>query len=143
MRPAIRSHTSKDQDAVSAKTALHCSPADDRARQEFKDSTSIAAILKRHGYMPGQIPPASPLPSGEWNYDLDLHSAHLLLDEASANYRQLPEKLRTEFPTYASFLAALEDGRLVLSHTAPVGSGVSQPLPDGAGGGSGAAPPSA
>lgn len=128
MRPATRSHISKDQDAVSRACGIACDPADTRTRQEFKATSDVANILKRHG---ANLNPA-PMPFGAVDFDLDLQTAYETVAKVTRGYHLLPEAVRAAYPDIRSILTALANGEVIDFNPAAEGSPAKQGNPQAA-----------
>lgn len=129
MHPATRSPISKDQDKVSASCALSCPPSEDRARQEFKGECDTLSILKKYG--PGVLAPRHR--SGVRDYDLDLQSAMIAVNEVDKAYRNLSPELRERFKSLPALMTAIANGEEVqLKPPATADAGSTTPAADGA-----------
>lgn len=118
-----------DHDAITAQCGLSCPPEEMKTRQEFRDEADINTIVAR--FYPFAPPQSRPVTFGEQDMSLDLHSAILAVQTAREAYADVPPKLREAFPTYADFVQAVADGRLVITSEEPteVPSGGSSEAP--------------
>lgn len=116
MQPAIRTQVDELQDQYSDEAGLDCSGDKDMARQEFKEEADVNTILLRFGLGASH---GLPKTFGETDYDLDLQNALHAIRDAKAAHSRLPEELKADYPTWQSFLNAVESGRLT-----------SEPLPE-------------
>lgn len=111
----LRDQTAADQDSVSKATGLACDPSDNKVRPEFGPDTHIATILARN-------PLLSPLTAsrfGEQDFSGDLMEAFQADRNAEAIYRDLPQALRDQYPTWRMFWRALTTGELRLEDAQP------------------------
>lgn len=83
-------------------------PEKDKARQEKKDEADINVILKKFGVQPSNRTPLFT----EVDYDLTLQSALDATHQAKEAYSQMPRQLRDKYPTWQSFLTALDAGAI-------------------------------
>lgn len=97
----------------------------DRARQEFKDEADINYMLSRFGITAPRGAPTY----GEWDDTIDLMTAITAVQEAREGYRKLPSELRDKFPSMEAFLAAVDNGSLVLKSEDPPAPAPAQPPP--------------
>lgn len=104
--------TQRDQfdgrgDEISAMTAKSFVGAVDVTRQEFLRETDVNYILQRYG-LPGAQNPRF----GEQFADVDLQRAIQLQEELAEAYQRLPERLRRDYGSWGSIIAAADRGEL-------------------------------
>lgn len=112
MHPATRTQVDGLGDAVSAATGKVFDPAEDMARQEFREESDVNYQLSRYGV---DVPLRRNPQFGEVDWDLDLHGAHIAFHNAQFAFVQLPEELRQRFRTPSEMLDAMNSGELALA----------------------------
>jgi len=118
----LRDQTATDQDAVSKASGLVCDPSDNKVRPEFGPDTHIPTLLARFP----SLNPLSPARFGEQDFSLDLTDAVHADRNAEAIYRDLPQALRDQYPTWRMFWKALTTGELRIEDADP-DSGAASP----------------
>lgn len=98
----------KDQLSPSEKVGVKCDPKEDRARQEFKAESETSTILARFGA--GQAFPARRLENGEVDFDLDLATAHRVVQESRDAWFRLPLEVRQKYRNWMELQGAVEAG---------------------------------
>lgn len=78
------------------------------ARQEFKDEADVNKILQRFGV----TAPQRQVIYESVDYDLDLQTAHIAIDQAKEMHQKLPRDLREKYPTWQAILNAIHNGSL-------------------------------
>lgn len=99
-----------DHDAITLECGLSCPPGETLTRGEFKDEADVNTIVAR--FYPFAPPMARVPQYGEQDMSLDLHGALLTVQSAREAYSEMPESIRSRFPTYSEFVQAVADGKL-------------------------------
>lgn len=83
-----------------------CTAEEDKARQEYKQSSEIGYQISRFGV-------GHPVAHGEFDYDnLDLTRAYELVNDASERWLRLPRVIRDRYHSWAAVEAAASSGEL-------------------------------
>lgn len=107
MRPPVTNQT----DAVingNEHPRIDCSTMPDITRQEFKLEADINTIVNRFG-LTGQIALRPPV-FGERDFDIDLHTGFIAIEEAQRGFLALPRELRAKYRNPQGLLNAVHDG---------------------------------
>lgn len=109
MRPPVRDHENflqlADQFPEEFEPRIVCTVEEDRCRQEFKNETDLSFLLRKYG----ALPPLQSFPQAEVDFDLDLLSAKMAVEDARAAYDAFPRVLREQL-SFQGFLAAVANG---------------------------------
>lgn len=105
-------------------------------RQEMAEETDINVIMRRVGA--GQAVSSRPLKFGVMDFDIDLLSFRTSVDYAFSVYERLPDSVRSRYPSWQQFVAAVVSGQFRADAEAAAGadSKSDQPSPQGAAGSS-------
>lgn len=107
MRPPITNQTRAILEG-NEHPQIDCSDLPDMTRQEFKLEADINTIVNRFG-LTGQIALRQPV-FGERNFDIDLHTGFLAIEEAQRGFLSLPRELRAKYRNPQGLLNAVHDG---------------------------------
>lgn len=91
--------------------AVRCDPAEDKARQEFKDESDVNVLLRRFGAGGFE---ARPVVYGTQDFDTDLQTVYAAAAVAQDGWLKLPEHVRRRYPGWPELLAAVDRGEAVL-----------------------------
>lgn len=83
-------------------------PNVDATRQEFKKEADVNTILNRFA-VTGVMPPLRTPIYGERDFDIDLHTGYLALDDAQRAFNKLPRQLRERYGTFTGLLDAIHN----------------------------------
>lgn len=83
-------------------------PNVDATRQEFKKEADVNTILDRFA-VSGVMPPLRTPIYGERDFDIDLHTGYLALDDAQRAFNKLPRQLRERYGTFTGLLDAIHN----------------------------------
>lgn len=84
---------------------IACDPAEDKARQEFKEDSDINVQMRRYGV-------GHAFEVGSVDYDLDLQASIEAVNAAHDAWRRLPANVRDKWPSWDALQAAAESGEL-------------------------------
>lgn len=136
MHPATQTQTDP-----SLTVGIACDPDTDQTRQEFKDDSDVNKLLARFGAIPhtGETPVF-----GEYDFDLDLQTAHEHIQQAAEAHNALPASLRAAYPSWMALAAAMASGEVTVKaapvkKTEPQKAAASPEVPSGGDGASPAA----
>lgn len=113
------------QDEVALACGIHCTPEEDRTRQEFRDEVDVNMIVLRAG---GGLPLQNPVIYGEVNYDLNLQDALEAVSSARQAWAKQPDEVRARFTGFPDLYDAVASGRVVLSPLEPKATPVVVPV---------------
>lgn len=87
----------EERESRSLMTGLNCDPAEDMAKQQFKEETDINEIVRRFG-ITGTVPSVFKMPLGpEFQMARDFHSSMNAIREAEETFMTLPAQMRKRF----------------------------------------------
>lgn len=88
---------------------VDCTNFPDMARQEFKDETNVNNIINR--FLTTGIPPTQRQPVfGDTDFDIDLHTGYLAVENAQRAFLQLPTNLKEQYKNVQGLLDAIWKG---------------------------------
>lgn len=111
---------------------IDCSNLPDMTRQEFKDEVNVNNIINR--FLTTGIPPAQRQPVyGETDFDIDMHTGYIALENAQRAFYALPKPLKEKYKTPTGLLDAIWRGEfkedLLEETTRPTTEGGGSPPP--------------
>lgn len=107
MAPSIRSQADNLGDMLSNETAIDTG-TESLVRPEFGREADINFILENHGVMLAQRPISSE--EAHVDYTYDLQQAMMATEAADRAHRNIPIELSQKYPTYQSWLNAINSG---------------------------------
>lgn len=122
MRAAIRTQVDDRQSEFSLETGKVFPVSEDRTKQDFKDESDVNVVLRNFGVQSLRLRPTAPI---EVDWSVDLQAAYGRVLEAKARYHEMPEQIRSLYPTWEQFADAMRKGELSIE----VGKG--SPAPAG------------
>lgn len=114
MHRAIRTQVDDKFDGYSRATALDFTGTRDMVRNEWAADADINNIMRRFG-VTGQIPAQRNPEYRATDFDIDLQSALIAVNETKAAYANLPQDLKDKYGTWVELLVAVDKGEIVIN----------------------------
>lgn len=109
MHPPVRDQADfldfTDQEHPDFEPGITCTAEEDKARQEFKQEADLNFLMRKYG----ALPPVTQFPQGEVDFDVDLLTARVAVQEARDGYGRLPADFR-EAVSFDQFMVSLANG---------------------------------
>lgn len=107
MHPPVRDQGAFLEDAHDPEFSpgIACTAEEDKARQEFKQEADVSFLMRKYG----ALPPITEFPQGVVDFDVDLLTARIAVQEARDGYGRLPADFRRAV-SFDQFMVSLANG---------------------------------